>query len=306
MRVSTLRGDQKISFDLYVQLGPKHVLFIRRGGSFEGARLDRLREKKLKKMFIIPEDEAHYRSYIEGNIERAYDPKSGAAIEDRAAVVQGLQQASAEAVIEDPTDAKAYSEAKDGSQRLVDFLTKEEKALKSLLSIENADQNLAAHGVSVATYAIAIANKVGGVEPKNMQLLSLGALMHDLAHYKNGVPYQLPLSQLTGEQLAKYKLHPSEGAAMIKDLAHIDQHVTQIILQHEEHVDGSGFPGKLIEKKCNPLAVIVSTANAFDRLVTFEKIKPQDAVKKLVIDKIGRHPLAHINALKAIVNENKL
>lgn len=301
IRVSTLRGDQKISFDLYIQLGQKHILFIRRGDSFEGLRLNRLKERKLRKMFILPGDEPLYRAYIESNIERAYDAKSGVSLEDRSAVVQGLQQSAAEAVMENVNDAKAYADAKAGSQRFVDFLLKEEQALKALLAIENTDQNLAAHGVSVATLAVGIAKKVGGVEAKNMNLLALGALVHDLDHYRSGVPYHLPLSQMTSEQLTRYKQHPSEGATMVKDLAHIDQHVAQIIAQHEEHADGSGFPNRLIEKKCNPMSVIVATANAYDRMVTFERSTPQEALKRMIIEKIGRHPLEQINALKSVV-----
>jgi putative nucleotidyltransferase with HDIG domain len=301
VRVSTLRGDQKISFDLYIQIGTKHILFIRKGDSFEGTRLDRLKERKLRKMFILPDDEPHYRSYIEGNIMRAYDSKSGASIEDRTAVIQGLQQAAAESVFENPGDAQAYAEARAGASQFAELLRKEEKAFKALLSIENTDQNLAAHGVAVATLAVGIAQKLGTVDPKSMDLMALGALIHDLDHARSGIPYHLPISQLSQEQLARFKQHPTEGATLVKDLGHFDQHVIQIILEHEEHADGSGFPKGLIERKCNPLAVIVATANAFDRMVTFEKSNQQDSLKRMVLEKIGRHPLTHINALKALV-----
>ena len=53
IRVSTLRGDQKINFDAYLKIGEKMVLYVRQGDSFEGDRLKRLKEKKLKKMFIL-------------------------------------------------------------------------------------------------------------------------------------------------------------------------------------------------------------------------------------------------------------
>lgn len=304
VRVSTLRGEQKISFDLYLQVGGKHILYIRRGDSFEGTRLERLKERKLRKMFIVPDDEPQYRKYIQSNTELAYDPKSGASIENRVSVIQGLQQSSAETVMEDPASAESYAIAKEGSQKFADFLLSEEKAVKSLLAIENGDQNLAAHGVSVAAMAVAIAKRIGQTDPKNVSMLTLGSMLHDLSHYQTGIPYQLPLSQMTGEQLTRYKQHPLDGARMVKDLNHFDQHVTQIILEHEELIDGSGFPHGLSEKKCNPLSVIVATANAYDRMVTFEHCKPQDTVKRLVVERIGRYPLDQLNALKAIVSES--
>ena len=53
IRVSTLRGNLKIPFDAYVSVASKHILFCRKGDSFGGDRLDRLKKKKLKIMFIL-------------------------------------------------------------------------------------------------------------------------------------------------------------------------------------------------------------------------------------------------------------
>ena len=50
IRVSVLRGDQKIGFDAFLEVNSKYILYLRKGDSFEGARLDRLKEKKVKKI----------------------------------------------------------------------------------------------------------------------------------------------------------------------------------------------------------------------------------------------------------------
>lgn len=301
VRVSTLRGERKIDFDIYVLIGEKHILYVRRGESFEGVRLERLKERKVRKMYIRPEDESNYRGYLRANMEGAYDSSSNQSFESRASVIQGLQQALAEAVLENPADEAAYNDAKNGASRFVAFVMNEEKALRALLSIENSDQSLAAHGVTVASLAIGIAAATGKTDPHSLQFLALGGLLHDLGHHSSGVPYMRPQEEMAPEMAEAYRAHPSAGAAMIKDLKHIDQHVTQIILEHEEHIDGSGFPKGAIGKNCNPLSVIVATANAYDRFVTFQNLTPGDAIKKMVVDKIGRHPLEQINALKMIV-----
>ena len=51
IRVSTLRGDLKINFDAYVKVNEKHILYLRKGDSFEGSRLKRLKDKKVRKMW---------------------------------------------------------------------------------------------------------------------------------------------------------------------------------------------------------------------------------------------------------------
>ena len=69
IRVCTLRGDLKIDFDAFVQVAGKHILYLRKGDSFEGERLKRLKAKKLRKMYIRVEEEDLYRAYMNKNIE---------------------------------------------------------------------------------------------------------------------------------------------------------------------------------------------------------------------------------------------
>lgn len=301
VRVNTLRGDLKINFDLYIALNSKHILYIRRGDSFEGERLKRLKQKRLKKLFITPEDEEHYRQYMQTNIEAAYDSNSNQSIANRSEVIQGLQETAAEAMFEAPQDKKTYEDTKEGMKKFVDFLTKEQDAIKNLLSFENMDQSLSHHGVSVSTLSVAIAQKINYTDPKNLNLLSLGALIHDIGHMKNNSPYATPIDKLNPEELKAYQSHVIDGASMVKDLPHLDQQVIQIIAEHHETASGDGFPLKLDQKKISPMAMIVSMANAFDRLVSFEKVPKAEAVKNFTLNNIGRYPLEHLNALKEII-----
>ncbi len=303
IRVSTLRGDQKINFDAYIMINDKQILYLRRGDSFEGTRLVRLKEKKVRKMYIPQTDEKNYRAYIDTNLSLAYDSKSPKTIEDRGQIVQGMQQAAAEDVMERPEDEVSYKNAKDGAAKYVEFLLKEDKGLKSVLQIENTDQNIGHHGVTVSTYSVALAKSLGITDPKQTQLLSLGALLHDFAHTKNDLKINRPLSELSTDELRTYQEHPSVGATAVKDLRHFDRTVINIILEHEECVNQSGFPNKKHENQLDPLSVIVSSANALDRIITFERTPPKEAIKKLTIEQMGRHPLNHIQILQKIVSE---
>ena len=64
IRVSTLRGDQQITFDVYVRVAGKYILYCREGDSFEGERLERLVSKRLTKMYIRKEQLPLYDAYI--------------------------------------------------------------------------------------------------------------------------------------------------------------------------------------------------------------------------------------------------
>lgn len=297
IRVSTLRGDQKIEFDAYVRINDKQILYLRKGDSFEGQRLKRLKEKKLKKMYIMANDEDSYRNYLSRNIEMAYDSGSNKSIETRAQIIQGSQQSNAEAIIENPENPEEYNRAKNESERFVHFLTNEDQALAQILAVENLDKNIAHHGVTVASLATTVAQKMGGFDAKQMQLLNLGALLHDIEHFYSHFDVARAVETFNQDESRIYRLHPADGARRVIEKKHIDQLVIQIIAHHEEHIDGSGFPQGLSENQVDPLVTIVSSANAFDRLMTFEGRTRKEAVKALTIKHVGSYPLLHIQAL---------
>lgn len=300
IRVSTLRGDQKIDFDAFVKINDKMVLYLRRGDSFEGDRLKRLKEKKLKKMFILNNDENMYRDYLHRNIEIAYDNNSGKDITTRAEIVQGQQQSNTEEVFENPDSVESYNSAKDAAGKYVDFLMSNAKAFSSVMAVQNSDQNLAHHGVTVATLSVNLAAKLGITDPKTTQLLTLGALLHDFGHMHSNAPYQKKIADMTKEEYALYLEHPRIGATKVQDKQHFDKPVINIIMQHEEKINATG-PLKLKEKEQDPLAVIVSSCNALDRLITFEGVEKSAAAKELMINKVGEHPLQHIQFLAEIM-----
>ena len=136
IRVSTLRGDQKIDFNAYVKINDKMILYLRRGDSFEGERLKRLKEKKLRKMYILNEEETSYRDYLQKNIETAYDNNSNKDIQTRADVIQGAQQANTEEVFENPENVECYNYAKDAAGKYVSFIMTNAEALQAVMKVE--------------------------------------------------------------------------------------------------------------------------------------------------------------------------
>ena len=84
---------------------------------------------------------------------------------------------------------------------------------------------------------------------------------------------------------------------------HFDQTVIQIIFEHEELINGTGFPQGLSESKISRDALIVGVANAFDRAMSIEGRSAADAMKHLIVAKMGLYPLGHLNALKEVLKE---
>jgi len=306
IRVNTLRGDLKIPFDVYVRVAGKYIHYCRAGESFEGTRLERLRSKKLRKLFIRSEDQIPYDLYLEQSIDMAYDKKSGKSLEIRAEVIQGFQQASAEEYMENPENESAYHHVSSSVERFIDFLTREPLAALPILKIKNTDMSITHHSVNVATLTTMMAAKSAFKDSTKLHLLGLGCMLHDIEHFSSGIDLSKPLESMTKEERVEYREHPTRGAQRMQGLNFVDQVVMNVIMQHEEYMNGTGFPKGLYEKDIEPVVLIASTANAYDRLVSFQRMAPKEAYKTLLIDKVGLFPLDYIKILNGILKNFNL
>ena len=290
IRVATLRGDLQIPFDVYVLVAGKYILYCRRGDSFEGTRLQRLKAKNLKVMYVRNDDDVPYRQYLEQNIDQAYDAKTAKSIDSRAEVIQGFQQAVTEAFMENPLDQFAYQHARSSAQRFSEFLEREPLGAAAILKIKNVDESFSHHGVNVATLSVAMTLANGMRDGNLVHLMALGAFLHDTEHYFSA----------TDEKEA-YRLHPLRGTHRFQGGQFLEQLVLNIISQHEEYVNGTGFPKGLTEKEMDPLVIVAATANAYERLISFGSLSPKEALRDLLIAKMGLYPLAHLQTLQNLL-----
>ncbi len=123
-------------------------------------------------------------------------------------------------------------------QRLRDLLQETVNALAS--AIELRDPYTAGHQRGVTKLACAIAEQLG-VLPERVEGLRMAALVHDVG--KISVPAEI-LSKpgsLTETQFGLIKSHPETGWDVLKSIP-FPWPVAEIVLQHHERLDGSGYP----------------------------------------------------------------
>lgn len=305
VRVSTLRGKLEISFDLYVLVNERFICYCRKGDHFHGDRLDRLKKKNLKKMYILKEHEEHYKTYLRKNIDLAYS-STNEEIEDRALVIQGAQQALTENLMESPDDNNLFELAVESSRKYVEFILNENHALRSILQIENPDNNYAHHGLNVATLAVGICKHFENSKPDDLNALVIGCLLHDIDHFYTGMPFHTPIKDMPIELKDAYFAHTKNGAERIRFAGFYHPLSVAIVEQHEEKIDGSGFPQKLKEEDMHPLVTMAAACNSFDRLMGFEGLSPKEALKRILIEGMGVHPLKYLQALQEVLKKESM
>ncbi|HKN88578.1 MAG TPA: HD domain-containing phosphohydrolase [Nitrospiraceae bacterium] len=126
--------------------------------------------------------------------------------------------------------------------------------------LEAYSRDLFNHANRTSFYAGLMGKQLGFTEVE-CKALVLGAFLHDIGRLAFGNPsHVMPAQKSEG-----YKHHLEIGARMILPLR-LPAEVGQIILYHQEHYDGSGYPYGLQGEGIPLSARIVAIAEAFDHL----------------------------------------
>lgn len=139
--------------------------------------------------------------------------------------------------------------------------------IKSLLKvIESKDESLYKHAMRVSDYAITIATRMSLSEERIINL-KYASWFHDIGKIaiRDSIIYKN--NKLDDMEFNEIKNHPVIGADIISELGFLKQ-VSDIILQHHENLDGTGYPNKLKDKNILLEAKILAIADVFDALTT--------------------------------------
>ncbi len=159
---------------------------------------------------------------------------------------------------------------RDGAARLQRVLLGTIQAVA--LTVEKRDPYTAGHQQTVARLAVAIAHELGWPADK-VEGLRLGAMIHDIG--KIYVPAEI-LSRpgrLSELEFQIIKSHPQVGFEIVQDVE-FPWPVAQIIVQHHERLDGSGYPQGLVDEQIIPEARVLAVADVVEAIASHRPYRP--------------------------------
>ncbi|OGP85493.1 MAG: hypothetical protein A2Z08_08280 [Deltaproteobacteria bacterium RBG_16_54_11] len=170
---------------------------------------------------------------------------------------------------------QAEEEVKRGYEQLQETLHSTVSALAS--TVEMKDQYTAGHQPRVRHLACAIAGEMG-LSEEQIEGIRMAASIHDIG--KIMVPAEIlnkpgPLTEIQYEMI---KMHPRAGYDILKGIK-FPWPVAQIILQHHELMDGSGYPQGLSGEKIMVEARILTVANVVEAMNAHRPYRPAFDIK---------------------------
>ncbi|MDD4363939.1 MAG: PAS domain S-box protein [Atribacterota bacterium] len=155
--------------------------------------------------------------------------------------------------------------------------TKNDTILAMTRIVETRDPYTAGHQESVADLATAIAREMG-LKNEMIEAIRISSLIHDIG--KISIPSEIlnKPSKLNEIEYNLVKNHPQLGYEILKDIS-FTYPIAEIVLQHHEKIDGSGYPRGLKEEEIMIEARIICVADVYEAMASHRPYRPALGVK---------------------------
>ena len=175
------------------------------------------------------------------------------------------------------------------TQNILESVLDNKDALMCLSMIQRGKDFLLEHSINCSIYMAILTNELG-YEQDEVEQASLAGLLMDTGMVN--VPNELcvPEHLLNDTQRQTYQQHVSESLALLSQAEGISDTVIDIISQHQERIDGSGYPNKLTDELIHPLAKVAAVIDEFSRLgmaAPFGQSLPNNKVLKSLSQNSG-------------------
>jgi putative nucleotidyltransferase with HDIG domain len=140
-------------------------------------------------------------------------------------------------------------------------------------AVDAKDSYTAGHSSRVTLYATVIAEELG-LDEEQIRRVRLAGLLHDVG--KIGIRDSVlgKPGQLTDEEFAIMKSHPSVGGNILKPVAQLADIIPGVVSHHERY-DGKGYPQGLRGEDIPLLGRIIGVADAFDAMTSDRVYRPR-------------------------------
>jgi PAS domain S-box-containing protein/putative nucleotidyltransferase with HDIG domain len=167
-------------------------------------------------------------------------------------------------------------EAKRNTERLI---TAMEHAIQAMtIVVEMRDPHTAGHQQRATQLACAIAREIG-LSKERIGGLRLAGLIHDIGKVR--VPAEILMNPdgLSEPEFMMIKAHPRLGYDILRTID-FPWPVAQIVLQHHERMDGSGYPSGLSGEDIIMEARILAVADVVDAMASHRPYRPALGIGK--------------------------
>lgn len=284
VRINDFVSGKCIQFDVYVKIAPKkYVKILHSGDSFSKERIDKYKnEKKIEYLYFHNDDRKKFMRMVNYVAEQSAE-NDKVSTNVKIKLVKSVAEKFAMEAYTNGVASQVVEQGKQLMDTVYTVINGNNDMHILLRNYEDFDPSTYNHSFLVCLFSCMIVKQFEWQSKIVNETVGMAALLHDIG--KTKLPLEIiPLRphEMNPEQIIKYQEHPMLGVEILRQNPYVPSSVRQIVYQHHEIMDGSGFPNGHRGHKILTLSKIIALADEFVHLMEDEKIKPPVALKKML------------------------
>ncbi|MCK5111300.1 MAG: HD-GYP domain-containing protein [Arcobacteraceae bacterium] len=255
----------------YKKEGKVYSILIKEGDKFTSNTQEQINSHNITDVYVLDKDHDQYEFDTQTYLEKIVKDDS-VPISLKSEILHEMAADVINDLLEGDINTQKIKQADIVVSDTVNLILDDPKAVKAMLKVTSHDYYTYTHSVNVSTYALGFGSYLK-FNKEQLHMLGMAGIMHDVG--KRKIPGEIinKDGKLTDDEFKIIQKHPSYGVEILKELGETNQVLLDIVEQHHEKIDGSGYPHALKGKDIHPYAQIMSIADIFDALTTKRSYK---------------------------------
>ncbi len=287
IKIEDFYSAKAVLFDIFIRLSSgRYIKILHSGDNFSKDRIDKYKnEKTVEFLYFHKKDR---RKFIQFNnwVTQKMLKNAAATAELKVGMLKNVSEKFIEEVFKEGLKPQVIDQGKEICESVYQLIEGEPSLYKVLKSFQDFDPNAYTHAFLTTLYSTAIIKQFEWQSKATIENTALACMFHDIGKMKlsKEILAKKP-GDMSEEELEEYQKHPEYGVEMVEGSRMINISIKQMILQHHENYDGSGFPHQKKGKKVLTLANIIHLADEFVHLMIASDKKPTEALRMMLGDK---------------------
>ncbi len=295
--VEALMADAAVPVDLYLRHGdpPWFDLFRPSGQVLDRETIRLLRDNEISDVYVPAEECEALGGYLEERLTALPD-LADAQQEEAWTAFYGCAGEIMRTVFRDPSSGDHIGRVAKLAPAVIHFVLSSLDPLAAVTARIGLHYHLWTHSVNVCMLLVTNSAELLGIrDERRLTEIALGGLLHDMG--KSRLPRDIleKPGQLTDQEFEQVKRHPTWGLEIVRPHLEVREPTRDVIRNHHEHYDGSGYPDGLCGPEVSALVQLATIVDVYDAITTrrayADAVTPYQALRTMIEEMPGHFGL---------------
>jgi HD-GYP domain-containing protein (c-di-GMP phosphodiesterase class II) len=275
--LATLRPNCGAHFELYIALpgrgGRRYMLYKSADIEFTDKRRQELLENGVSTLYVREDDAGQYYDYVDRNVGQVLSSDYFSP-QEKSQVLYETSNALVKSTFERPDSPLLMSTNQKVITHAVSAVASDPNMLRTMVSLFAFDYGLYTHSVHVAVLGMGLLLEIDQRPEEDVRDVAMGYLLHDIGKCRVPADIVRKPGMLSPWEIKQMERHPDFGVGLMQHHEVIRPAAVEVIRNHHERMDGSGYPRHLSGSAIALETRVCSVADVFDAFTSHRVYRP--------------------------------